>query len=96
MPVGAVALGHTDSRMVEKFYSHLQSDHVSTAIRAAVNQAGGRDPREVVPGGGVDLLDACCCANNSSKPLSTRQKFIGIGVAPGDLQCSPPFGLVHD
>jgi integrase len=45
MPVVAVALGHTDSRMVEKFYSHLAPDHVSNAIRAAVPNLGFKPRR---------------------------------------------------
>ena len=33
-------LGHTDTRMVEKHYAHLASDHIAEAIKAGAPKFG--------------------------------------------------------
>jgi integrase len=46
--VVAKALGHADTRMVEKHYGHLAPDFVNEAIRAGAPRFG-LDPSNIVP-----------------------------------------------
>lgn len=43
----AVALGHRDSRMVEKHYGHLTPSHIADAIRANLPSFGPADDEQV-------------------------------------------------
>jgi len=42
-------LGHSDTRMCEKFYSHLAPSHISDAIKAGAPKFGPVRERKVVP-----------------------------------------------
>ena len=49
-PLQVVAhnLGHSDTRMVDKHYAHLQPSYVADAIRAAAPKLGIATPGKVV------------------------------------------------
>lgn len=51
VPLVVVArnLGHVDTRMVEKFYGHLEDTYIAAAIRAGAPRFGTTDTKGIVP-----------------------------------------------
>ena len=48
LPVVARQLGHSDTRMVEKYYGHMAPSYVADTIRAAFGQLGFAPDKNVV------------------------------------------------